>query len=976
MTDLTEFASRHPVLTLRNIYRLLTRQDYPSFSYRVIPESGLRGVTLSKFWGFYFRSAFPDSIDVSFLDQSESRSRNLSRLMNRSGSPRLMEEWFNSLSGLLGPELLLSMTETWIGWLERKHYDPKALEMKLGAFSRAMLEAQDLGSAEATARFCREMLPPEQAPSGTGTVPQLFLQGAALSWLTLYALYGTRLQDTALTRLRVRGDSSPAALYQLYRGQKAPVQPAVISSRQSVLCVQPLAEKMYHGYREELDRAEAVFTDGGGKLIVLGIGGIGKTEFVRQLLPRLIRRNLYRRLAFAQYENGLANTMAAAFPALRDSGADRCIAQARTLLEDPEKGRTLLLIDNVDLMPSGDPDLESLSTYGCDIILTSRFFETKGFETLRLSGLDPDSALSLFGQYYQQRSDVRETAGLICASAAYHPLAVILFASLCRSRFWPPEKLLERLNAYGLSSLSYIRQASPVNLADIFSELFDLSVLSRAQAGVMKLLSLLPYRFWLPDELFPYARDICGSREELTDLCCVLHDLAWLLTSDNGFAVHPLIAETVRLLPTDADDYPLLWAYLETEAGGRNDLANRALISLILHTGRLNLPAVRCLAKLEQSVGAISYISLPEALYDRHEQFLNSQAHEPEDEADYLLGRGFRDIVLFSRRDRLPDYLEKIMALPGGTSRIRDRACAYTVLEYACSCSGRQALAERFFDALRPADPESREMAEHLISFSILQRQGSHDPEAALRSLREAGRLLENLGQQESMNQANLDYRQAVCLLDLGRAGEARPLLENCLRLLRKNGLSETAPKILSTRNTYAVSLMISEDRSKALEEYESLASVYREQGRKYTSEYAALRNNTAVLLDGMGKQAEARAAVLEALEVDARLSAVPEILATHCRNAALILAHAREDEAAEPYAQKASDLRNEIFGASSPWTADAEAVRALVLFHLGEKEKAEALIASALGQLERQWGAAHRHTVNAQAIKKEMETA
>ena len=966
--------AQQPVLTLKNLYRLLTRRDYPSSSWPVFPPAGLKGETLVRFWRGFFGSAFPEGMDLSVFETGDRPGRNLTRLLNRSGSGRLMSDWFRECSALLDQDLFWRLTGVWMEQLERHQYIPASLDARLERCAADIEACRDLGDPELSAFFRGLIRALNRIRASASAPPLLFSHAVVLSWLALYALYGTRPADPALTRLRIRLDQPFPVLYAQYRRSLDTAQPEVLSARRSVLCVQPLSEQAYFGGRELLEDAAARLIRG-EKLAVTGIGGAGKTEFVRQLLERLNRADYFRRLAFVQYRENLASSFRDAFPAFRE--AEDPTAQVRALLEEEQPERTLLLIDNVDTIPARDPALNRLSELRCGVVLTSRLAEPDGFSVIPLSGLDPESARKLFLYRRGGGADTPADVDRLCAAVACHPLAVSLFASLCKARFWPAARLTDRLRLSGLSRLTYVRQASPVNLADVFAETFSLSALPDPLVRLMRLLAMLPYRYRLPEMLLPYTPDLCGDADTLAEMCGTLRDLGWLLVGpagEEGFAMHPMIAETVRLEPCRADDFPLLWASLAQ--GGTSPVPSPAeaedRISLLLHTGEWNADALRCLSGLEQEEGVLSGSPLPEALYDLHRQALDDRPHTASEEADYWLGQGIRDIVVLSRRDRLPAILHTLRGLEGGLGAVHNRAALLTLLEFSCR-NADLTETDAAFSELRPEEAESAGMADYLISLSVRRRVGSHDLAGALAALEAADALLGRLDMRRSLRQSNLDYRRAVCLLDLGRATEARPLLERCLGILLEQGYAPDAQKLLSTRSTYAVSLTFTGDMPAALREYEILADTYRRVHRDRTLEYAMMRNNASLVLDSLGRLEDARSAIEEALALDGELNASGTVRATHLRNAALILAHSGDIPAAEQYAGEAAALRTALFGADSPWTADAEAVQALTLAKAGRRAAALAQIEKACSVLEQAWGPDHRHTRNAEAIRQEI---
>ena len=142
---------QEPVLTLKNLYRVLTQKDYPLHSYRVFPDQYLRGGSLLKFWYSYFQEAFPKTVDLSIFNPETRRNRNTSRLMNRSGSGGMMESWFSGLSGQMTSNFFLSMVNAWQDRLEQWHYYPQALSDRLQLFAKEICDKQDLETADLAA---------------------------------------------------------------------------------------------------------------------------------------------------------------------------------------------------------------------------------------------------------------------------------------------------------------------------------------------------------------------------------------------------------------------------------------------------------------------------------------------------------------------------------------------------------------------------------------------------------------------------------------------------------------------------------------------------------------------------------------------------------------------------------------------------------------------------------------------------------
>ncbi len=975
-------------LTLKNLYRVLTQKDYPIPTYDVFSRNMLKGQTLLVFWHSFFQEAFPASVDLSFFIVDGRHNRSLSRLLNRTSSSNLMKSWFDHLSKQLTTSLLLKIIRTWMKRLTEMDYDPSALNHRLTAFLRAVIDsdgtlsddersflqklADSLSKLDLSPSDCQSQAFSSQQNKSSQSFPPVFLHSVVLSWLTLFALYGSQAHDTPLTFLRLNPNHSPDALYRSFlASDSSDNKQIILSSQGSVILSPPLPADAYVGHTVTLQSAVKRLSTS-GRLAVTGIGGSGKTEFVRQLLQAV--KHQYDSLAFVQYQDNLTGSFLLSFPQLGQASPDDLPAQVYRFLENPSHGKTLLIIDNITHGPQQDTVLNSLTSCPCDVILTSRLPPPEGFSEIHLSGLDLLSSRKLFLIHDPSASDQTGDIDRLCGMVSGHPLAIEVFAKLCRVRFRQVRWLTETLQKEGLHRLSYIELAQPVRLSETFSRLFSQDSLTDQQRRLMALYAILPFQYWIPSALIPYALDVCPDEDDLADQSQILCDLGLLLRSDAGYAIHPLIAETVRLRNISADDYPRLWEAVSSISDSMDTSLQLILISLVQHTSQLNPLAVRCLSYMEQRLGSFRYYTVPEDLYRIHRNYLDSTAQAYAGaETDYWLALGIRDIVVHSTISHLTEYFQHMEMTGEAIYESHRLTCLYTLLERAASLPESGEVKE-YFDVLRPENASGIEMANYLISLSVYLRNGAKDPEGAIAALMEARKILSGFpGEASSLRTANLSYRYAMCLLDLDRKAEAAHELEQCLEIYKKYGYPDDSPMMMATRSTFAVSLYLMQDYPHALQVFSTLDRLYKEQDRTHSTEYVMMRNNTALALFESGAASEAEKTILDVIRLDEDLPLQPHILASHQRNAALILARNGKFRKALPLARKAVENRMSLFGPDSPWTGDANAVMALVLSGLGQDQQSRELIDASVALLISSWGQDHRHTRNALRIQNEI---
>lgn len=182
------------------------------------------------------------------------------------------------------------------------------------------------------------------------TLPRTFVDMLTLSWLVLLAFYGPEMGSRELLDFCQAQEHSAQALYLLSShvtfGRRVPLS---MTGRNCELCRQGLSKDEY-----VMDAASCLpqLTDAirqGGKIAVTGMGGIGKTEMTRQALALLAKEELFSRMAWVQYEKSLTASLRMAFDGLDGVAEENVLSTVREKLEAPYQGRTLLLIDSVDM---------------------------------------------------------------------------------------------------------------------------------------------------------------------------------------------------------------------------------------------------------------------------------------------------------------------------------------------------------------------------------------------------------------------------------------------------------------------------------------------------------------------------------------------------------------------------------------------------------------------------------------------------
>ena len=265
------------------------------------------------------------------------------------------------------------------------------------------------------------------------------------------------------------------------------------------------------------------------------MGGIGKTELLRQVIKKLHEKEIYGRIAYVQYASSLADSLRVAFGGLENMADADVVRIVRARLEMPYGGRTLLLMDNVDTTPEKDPELLSLATWGCDIAITSRFPAILGFDEIPVPQLASAECERLFAQHYTWQFDHQDEAfARLMAFAGGNPLIIKLLANLARMKRWTPKQTMEKVQVEGICSTDDMVKTE-------ISRLISAEDLKDEERKVLAVFSSFPYQVWDVEQIASACSDFCGE-EALQDILQHAAEYRYLDVCWEGYAMHPVLA--------------------------------------------------------------------------------------------------------------------------------------------------------------------------------------------------------------------------------------------------------------------------------------------------------------------------------------------------------------------------------------------------------------------------------------------------
>lgn len=573
-------ANTKEVLTPKNVYRFLTDNLPGLYPHGVIPVAERKGLTLVKFWAQVLDGIIPPEWHASLFGGTQ-RSRRLSDMMNRTGVQPLPPKLQQEMNALLSGETLIRLSQQVQDFLRSAHYDPDALTRALPDFVCMMMENEECMKPEHEQVF-------ENLQQSRETLPRTFVDMLTLSWLVLLAFYGPEMGSRELLDFCHAQEHSAQALYLLSShvtfGRRVPLS---MTGRNCELCRQGLSKDEY-----VMDAASCLpqLTDAirqGGKIAVTGMGGIGKTEMTRQALAVLAKEELFSRMAWVQYEKSLTASLRMAFDGLDGVAEENVLSTVREKLEAPYQGRTLLLIDSVDMPPEADEGLREIEHWGCDVLVTTRFPLGEGFRNIAVPLLSEEASRALFVQHdpYLKKMGSAETEALhqVLSRVAGHPLAIILLAHLAKMKRWTMAQLLEELDRISPEGLR-LAGGKFSAIAQRIAQMVSTDALTDRERQVLAVFATFPAWTIPVRDALTLLRDF-GTEDELLSALETAADYGLLTSNWRGYAMHPVLAESFRPLLPPMEKVPRLAEIFReraTQSGSLEDCKGTTL-ALALH---------------------------------------------------------------------------------------------------------------------------------------------------------------------------------------------------------------------------------------------------------------------------------------------------------------------------------------------------------------------------------------------------------
>lgn len=529
------------ILSLKTIYMVLMNDDFPIYSESVIGRNERKGYTMLRFWRRCIAEDFRCLPRGKMIwKDNGKRNRYTSYLCNRSAEIKTYDEYSKELASQISAASLLNQIQFFEQFLSDGKYKHDILLRRINELVR-LTEAED-------PRVSREMADQIRNAASwhsTGIQSGLFQAAYLLTLLMLYAAAGEAMDSSVMAVLREEAYGIEALWNTCSQPQE--IEPAVsyLTIRSGLLQGNPLPKHRFFGREEELFNLKEIAASG-RKCRIEGMGGIGKTELMRQLIRICEEEKTVDKIAVVPYEGGIMESFARCFPGAQGQDPEGSFHAVLYRLEkESQQGKILLLIDNLTNGPDEDPALRELAKLSCGIIVTTRRSELEGFEVYPLDSPTIGTGALIFRDNYGRPlsiEDQKVLTEMLSEEALCHPLTLRLMARAARNKGWSVRELKDQLEKK--NALSWQEGDRTVRLSKVYRQLYSYIQIPEACREIAELFTLLPRDSYSLDFLqawFPAVAD-SASPEKLQ----ALTDGGWLDRDETGYSMHPLIAQCLR----------------------------------------------------------------------------------------------------------------------------------------------------------------------------------------------------------------------------------------------------------------------------------------------------------------------------------------------------------------------------------------------------------------------------------------------
>lgn len=531
------------ILSLKGIYQVLFVNDYPIFSTGIIAKNKHVGLTLTKFWQDNLLREFKNGKCGKVIWRAEGgRNRYISEICNRSERLSVYEDYAQELYTEASPKIVQRQIEKFARFLTEKDYNYAVFMQKFDAYINLLTVNDKAFSHEAQIFFADAMEYGEKIGKH-GEEGRAFFGGWILCFLTLHALSGNGEGEEALQKLRNNKMFSLEYLYGLFwEDHKYKKKELILwASDDSELCKEPLDYRHFFGREEELFELDEML-ERGGKYLISGAGGIGKTELMRQFIKYCKTEKDLDYICVIQYKGSMRDSLTGLFPKVAGADADERLQEAMAVLKAYEEQKGLIVVDNVTNDIQGDTEIGLLLQLSATVFMTTRFSDMPGFETYPVKTIGKKAGSLIFRDNYGKMLSSEEKQKLeeILDNPMWcHSLTLRLLGRTASVRGLTLNEFMPKIQWRETTSEE---NDSGYELKHIYRQMYAAMGLSKYEL-FLQIFALLPYGSYRTDIIRNYLGGFFESNQCIKNGLQELCQAGVLEYRDGGYSMHPFVAE-------------------------------------------------------------------------------------------------------------------------------------------------------------------------------------------------------------------------------------------------------------------------------------------------------------------------------------------------------------------------------------------------------------------------------------------------
>ena len=190
------------ILSLKSIYKILTANDYPVYSDKVISKEHHKGLSLYGFWQSILIPEWKNTpTGMKIWRSAGGRNRYTSEICNRSEHNHYYGKYLKEIASVYSTETLFQQTFQFMLFLHERGFNYQAFLYRVKAAIK-LYSREDMFFDKNCCNFFAEILQQEASFAAQGNFGKVFFCGYMLTMLTLHALGGNGNEKGSLDKIR------------------------------------------------------------------------------------------------------------------------------------------------------------------------------------------------------------------------------------------------------------------------------------------------------------------------------------------------------------------------------------------------------------------------------------------------------------------------------------------------------------------------------------------------------------------------------------------------------------------------------------------------------------------------------------------------------------------------------------------------------------------------------------------------------